>query len=149
MGRSGISKGEGRQDCRRSTLRACATVVICLFCTACGPNPKPAAKTNAVGWRPIAKWSGRGDVQTDSFNIEGGQWRIKWTTSNEQPPGTGTFKVTANSAISGRPIAIPIDHKGPGHDVAYINEDPRLYHLVIESRNIDWTIAIEDSVVGY
>lgn len=120
-----------------------------LLMAACASQPKAAPGSSPVGWRPIAKWTGHGDTQTDSFNIEGGQWRIKWATSNEQPPGTGTFKVTANSAISGRPIAVPIDYKGAGHDIAYINEDPRLYHLVIESRNVDWSIAIEDSVVGY
>ena len=119
-----------------------------LIITACRQAPKPESKP-LIGWRPAGTWSGRGDSQTDSFNIESGQWRIKWAATNEQPAGSGTLLVTAHSAISGRPIAIAIDHKGPGSGIAYINEDPRLYHLVIESRNLDWSMKVEESEIGY
>jgi hypothetical protein len=44
---------------------------------------------------------------------------------------------------------VAIDHKGTGHATAYVNEDPRLYHLVIESRAVDWSVSIEESVIGY
>lgn len=102
----------------------------------------------AVGWRPVGSWSGRGDTQTDSFNIESGTWRIKWETSNAVKPGSGTFKITVHSAVSGRPLAVAVEHKGEGHDVAYVNEDPRLFHLVIESRDLDWSVSVEEGVVG-
>jgi hypothetical protein len=102
----------------------------------------------AVGWRPVGSWSGRGDTQTDSFNIESGTWRIKWETRNAAEPGSGTFKVTVHSAVSGRPLAVAVEHKGAGHDTAYVNEDPRLFHLVIESRGLDWSVSVEEGVVG-
>ena len=111
--------------------------------------PKAAAKPPTVGWRPIASFSGRGDSQTESFNIESGQWRIKWVTRNETAPEAGTFKVTVHSAVSGRPLMLAVDHRGAGHDTAYVNEDPRLYHLVIESANVDWSVSIEESVYAY
>ena len=120
--------------------------LLALVIAACHSDPKP--KT-LVGWRPITSWTGRGDAQTDSFNIESGQWRIKWAATNEQPAGSGTLLVTAHSAISGRPIAVAIDHKGTGSGTAYVNEDPRLYHLVIESRNVDWSMKVEESEIGY
>jgi hypothetical protein len=88
-------------------------------------------------------------MQTESFNIESGQWRIKWGTANENPPGSGTFRVTVHSAVSGRPLVVAVEHRGTGHDVAYVNEDPRLYHLVIESRGVDWSVSVEDSSIGY
>jgi hypothetical protein len=94
-------------------------------------------------------WSGRGSTQTDSFNIESGQWRIKWKTSNESPPGTGTFKLTVHSAVSGRPLMQAVDFKGVGHNTAYVTEDPRLYHLVIDSNNVDWSFSVEEEVVSY
>lgn len=102
----------------------------------------------AIGWRPIGTWSGHGNAQTDSFNIDSGQWRIKWSTTNESPAGAGTFRATVHSAVSGRPLMEAVDHKGAGKGVAYVNEDPRLFDIDVESANIDWTVAVEEGVAG-
>jgi hypothetical protein len=102
-----------------------------------------------VGWRRVGSFSGRGNSQTESFNIESGQWRIKWVTTNEKPAGAGTFQVMVHSAVSGRPMMMAVEHRGTGRGTAYVNEDPRLYHLVIESSNVDWSVAMEEAVVGY
>jgi hypothetical protein len=116
---------------------------------ACRSESKPPAKPAAVGWVPIALFSGHGDEQTESFNIESGQWRIKWKTTNEMPPGAGTLRVEVHSAVSGRPLATAVEHRGTGHGTAYVNEDPRLFHLVVDSSNIDWSLAIEAAVPNY
>ena len=128
---------------------------IALFCAilACaGCESKsassPVKKTVSVGWRPIASWSGRGNVQTESFDIGSGQWRLKWETSHETSPGAGKFRVMVHSAVSGRPLELAVEHQGTGKDIAYVNEDPRLFHLVIESSNEDWSISAEEAVVG-
>jgi hypothetical protein len=120
-----------------------------LACAACRPEAKPGSHQTLVGWQPVGSFSGRGNSQTESFNIDSGQWRIKWATMNENPTGAGTFEMTVHSAVSGRPMGVPVEHRGTGHGTAYINEDPRLYHLVIESKNIDWSVSIEEAVVGY
>lgn len=114
----------------------------------CHTDPKPEAKAPTIGWRRITSFSGHGNSQTESFNIESGQWRIKWETSHETSPGKGVFVVTVHSAVSGRPLALAIDHRGLGHDTAYVNEDPRLFHLVVESSDLDWTITIEESAMA-
>jgi hypothetical protein len=114
----------------------------------CNRAPKSGAAPVAVGWRPLDAWSGSGDVQTDSFNVESGQWRIKWETRNEATPGAGTFRITVHSAVSGRLLAVAVEHKGAGHDIAYVNEDPRLFHLVIESRGLEWAVSVEEAVIG-
>jgi hypothetical protein len=119
-----------------------------LVSCACRSETQRAARPDLVGWRPVGSWSGHGDAQTDSFNIESGQWRIKWATVNEKPPGAGTFLVTVHSAVSGRPLEVVVEHRGNGRDIAYVNEDPRLFHLVIESSAVDWSISVEESVVG-
>ncbi|HXJ43026.1 MAG TPA: hypothetical protein VNH18_27340 [Bryobacteraceae bacterium] len=93
--------------------------------------------------------SGTGPSQSESFNIETGQWRIKWSATNEKIAGAGSLRVMVHSAVSGRPLVLAIDHQGAGHDTAVINEDPRLYHLVIESGGLDWSLAVEEAVVGY
>jgi hypothetical protein len=134
-----------------SALRAIlfAALALALFENGgCRRAPKAEATQIAVGWRPLGSWSGSGDVQTDSFNIESGQWRIKWETRNERVPGVGTFRITVHSAVSGRPLNVAVDHRGAGHDIAYVNEDPRLFHLVIESRGLDWSVSVEEAVIG-
>lgn len=122
-------------------------LIAALLTVACHSSPK--TRHTVVGWRPVQSWSGHGDAQTDSFNIESGQWRIKWAATNENPSRTGTFELTVHSAVSGRPLVVAVDHRGPGHGIAYVNEDPRLYHLVIASRGVDWSLSVEESVIGY
>ena len=101
-----------------------------------------------VGWQPVISFSGHGNSQSEAFNVDTGQWRIKWETKNEEKPGMGWFKVTVHSSVSGRPLMQAVDFKGVGQNVAVINEDPRLYFLVIESEGVDWTIAAEQRVTG-
>lgn len=101
-----------------------------------------------VGWEPVVSFAGHGDSQSEAFNIDSGQWRIRWETKNEETPGAGRFKVTAHSSVSGRPIAQAVDFKGVGKNVAVINEDPRFYFLVVESTGVDWSIAAEQMFEG-
>jgi len=121
-------------------------IALALLCGACRPAPKSPAIT--IGWRPLGTWSGRGNEQTDSFNIESGQWRIKWEARNETAPGAGRLRIEVHSSVSGRPLGEAVEHSGIGHDIAYVNEDPRLFHLVIESSNEDWSVSVEEGVVG-
>jgi hypothetical protein len=123
-------------------------LTVTLMAIGCQSETKRVAKPPLVGWRPIGAWSGRGNTQTDSFNIESGQLRIRWETKNEAFPGVGAFKVTVHSAVSGRPIALAVEHRGDGRDTAYVTDEPRLYHLVIESSDVDWTVVVQEAVTG-
>jgi len=101
-----------------------------------------------LGWRPIASWTGQGNTQTDSFNIGSGQWRIKWETNHERIPGQGAFTLKVHSLVSGRFVETAVDHKGVGHGVEYVAEEPRAFFLVIESNGIDWKVSVEEGVIG-
>lgn len=127
-----------------------ATVLIpaVLMTVSCRPQPAAAPKQSELGWRPIVSWSGQGNTQTDSFNIGSGQWRIKWETTHEQVPGKGTFVLKVHSLVSGRFVQTAVDHKGAGRGVAYVAEEPRAFFLVIESHGVDWTVSVEEGVVG-
>jgi hypothetical protein len=127
-----------------TAFRLRAVLLAALVCGACRTEPKASIQKTLVGWRPVGSFSGRGNSQTESFNIESGQWRIKWKTT-----GTGMFVMTVHSAVSGRPLGVPVEHRGTGHGTAYVNEDPRLHDLVIESSDVDWSVAVEEAVVGY
>jgi hypothetical protein len=135
---------------RRIALKFAFTVVLLvpvLSLLSCNSAPaKP--KTPLVGWRHITDFSGRGSTQTESFNIEATQWRIKWETKGDTNPSTGTLLVMVNSAVSGRPIALGLEHNGNGKGIAYVTEDPRFYYLVITSKNLDWSFSIDEEVLG-
>lgn len=130
-----------------SLFRALVVFGAVLLSAACKSKP-PAQPTLAVGWRPAGAWSGRGNAQTDSFDVASGQFRIKWETSHEASPGAGLFRVTVRSGVSGRPLAVAVDHQGTGHDTAIVTDDPRPYYLEIESSQIDWSIRVEEAVAG-
>jgi hypothetical protein len=115
---------------------------------ACRSAARSESHHTEIGWRPIASFSGRGDSQTESFDIDSTQWRIKWETKGAVSPGTGFFHVVVHSAVSGRPIMDALQHHGNGHGIVFVTEDPRLYHLVIESNALDWSVTAEEAVVG-
>ena len=123
-----------------------AFLAICL--AGCGAAGRSGTGERLVAWQPVVSFSGHGNSQSEAFNVDSGQWRLRWETKNEEKPGTGTFRITVHSSVSGRPIMQAVDHLGTGKDVAIVNEDPRLYFLVIESAGVDWTIAAEQMVTG-
>lgn len=101
-----------------------------------------------MGWSPVASWSGHANYQTDSFNIETGQWRIKWEADRAQSSGNEAFRVIVHSAISGRFVTVAVDHQGAGSGTAYVSEDPREFFLVVESSGVNWKVWVEEGVVG-
>jgi hypothetical protein len=123
-------------------------VLSALAMDACGPRTRAKRKQPEIGWRPVASWSGRGNTQTESFNIESGQWRIRWETNSNQPPGSEPFRTTVHSSVSGRIVEVAIEHKGVGSGIAYLAEDPRQFFLVIESSGVEWKVTVEEGVVG-
>lgn len=116
--------------------------------TGCKQAPHPAAAHPQVGWRPITSFSGRGDSQTESFDIDSTEWRIKWQTKGAVSPDAAAFHVVVHSAVSGRPLMDAVQQRGNGHGIAYVTEEPRLFHLVIESNGLDWSVAVEEAVIG-
>lgn len=109
-----------------------------------------APKELVMGWRPILSQSGRGAVQTESFQIDTGQWRIKWFAEAEEGANVGAneFRVGVHSAVSGRLMNTAIDHRGPGDGIAYVAEEPRPFFLSIESAGLQWTVQVEEGVLG-
>jgi len=79
-----------------------------------------------------------------------GQLRVRWRTSVAGPNGgkAGVFRLTAQSSISGRPMEVPVDTKGPGEGTAFVDQDPHVLYFVVESSDLDWSFTVEDSVAG-
>jgi hypothetical protein len=108
--------------------------------------PATAATPEVVVWRSLGTWSGRGNMQTESFTSDTGSLRVRWQTNDEARPGDGTFRVTLHSAISGRPLVQAVDHRGAGADTSYVSEDPRVFYVVVDSARVEWSFTIDEGV---
>ena len=95
-------------------------------------------------WEHAGSWSGRGDLETNSFPASSGYLRFTWETSNETKPGEGRFKLSLGSSISGRVSMTVVDSKGAKRDVAYVSEEARTFYIKVESANVDWKLAVDE-----
>jgi hypothetical protein len=136
---------------RCRTFHHSVTVIAAaaLLTAACAAAPPPQpAKEEVVAWKRLGEWSGRGNLQTESFIGLTGALRMHWRTNNETPKETGKFRLILHSAISGRELQETVDEEGPGEGTAYAAEDPRAFYITVESANLDWSIAVEEAVFG-
>ena len=69
-----------------------------------------------MGWRPIISQAGRGNAQTESFQIDTCQWRIKWTATAEGGPVSpgNALRIAVHSSVSGRMMTVAVDEQGAG-----------------------------------
>jgi len=87
-------------------------------------------------------------MQTEPFISDTGSLRLRWETRGEAAPGTGTFRVTLHSDVSGRSLLVAVDVRGVGRDTTYVTEDPRPFFLAVESANLDWTLEANEAVAA-
>jgi hypothetical protein len=111
----------------------------------CGSVP-PRATEELTVWRPVGAWSGHGLMQTDAFISDTGQLRINWDARASAGAEGGTLRIAVHSAVSGRMLALALDHRGPGSDVAYVAEDPRSFYLVIDAAGLDWRVEVAEGL---
>jgi hypothetical protein len=152
----GLPVGHVRQvhHARRVRPGSCAPLVAALVALAacgCGASadqpPKPAEP--AIGWHQLGQWSGRGNRQTESFTSDTGALRLRWETTpqpGDASAAAGTFHVTAHSAISGRPLQEVVDETGIGSGVGYVQQDPHVFYVVVDSSHVNWTFTVEEAV---
>jgi hypothetical protein len=100
-------------------------------------------------WRQVGAWSGRGNLQTETFTGDTAGFRVRWETKNETRPGNGRLEVVFRSADSGREIIYAVDAHGVGRDTVEVAaERPRWYYLTIDSADVDWTVAVDEQIPG-
>jgi hypothetical protein len=135
-----VSSGKGRGPL------ILAPFVFLLFAAAvgCGPSRAAVPAQQAVLFSKLGQWSGRGNLQTESFISSTGYLRVRWETKHETVPGAGRFKLIVGSSISGRTLMVMADVQGVGHNISYLNEEPRTFYALVESSNVDWTFTIDE-----
>ena len=137
----------------RLRVIAAGLAVGALAAEGCGrANPQPqAAAARGVVWHKLGAWSGRGSLQTESFTSETGALRVRWETRLPTPdaaPGQGLFRLNAHSAISGRLLQPVVDQSGAGSGIGYVQQDPHVFYVVVESNALNWSFTVEEAV-GY
>jgi hypothetical protein len=85
-------------------------------------------------------------MQTGSFTSDTGGFRVRWETAKATRPGGGRLKVVFHSGDSGRPIMDAVDAIGVGRNVAYVSDRARWYYLVIESADVEWSVAVDEDL---
>jgi hypothetical protein len=130
---------------------ALATTVVS---ASCGPrkNQAPQRSEAGVAWRQLGSWSGRGSLQTESFTSDTGTLRVRWETtptdSDTAEVAPAAFRLDAHSAISGRLLQQVVDRAGAGHGIDYVQQDPHVFYIVVESSRLNWRFTV-DEAIGY
>lgn len=102
-----------------------------------------------MAWQTIGSYSGRGSAMTESFLFEGGVMRVRWETRGQAAGNTGPFRLSLNSAVSGRELAIVADGRGPDKGEAFVPEEPRPTYMLVEtSDDVTWSVTVEEGHPG-
>jgi hypothetical protein len=77
--------------------------------------------------------------------LASGRFRVRWETRGEDAPGQGTFRLTARSSVSGRPLEEIVNLRGPGQGSVEVgDEDRRIYDFTVESAHLHWSFWVDD-----
>jgi hypothetical protein len=131
-------------------VRRVPILALAILLVACDTAHESAPDTpsRVVGWKRLASWSGRGSLQTETFLSDNGSFRIQWATTHESPKGAGTLKVAFRSGDSGRVIIDAVNQKGEGSGSEEVGDMVRWYYLSIDSANVDWSVSVDEPIMG-
>jgi hypothetical protein len=124
----------------RVVFRLISLVLLAGAVSACKPDAPPHQLESVTS--VLGSWQGR-DGATIGFVSDSGRFRIRWSAKNENPPKSGRLHLTVHSAVSGRPLQEVLDHRGEGSGAVDFSDDPRSYNIMVDSANVDWSIAVD------
>lgn len=115
------------------------------LCAACTNAPQSGREELTV-WQSLGKWSGTGLLQTDPFLSNTGLLRVSWEARNSSSAGGGSLRIVLHSDVSGRSLTQVVEQRGPGGGVKYVTEDPRSFFLVIDAKELQWSIEVAEGL---
>ena len=127
-----------------------AVMIALVVTAACGAASDRAtadaqrATPSSTSARELGSWTGKGNT-TLGFVSESGSFRITWKAQNHDNARPGAFQLTLRSGISGRPMKVIADHQGAGGGSVEFGDDPRMYEFLVESRGMEWSIAVHET----
>jgi len=130
-------------------ISAAAIAAIVIVLAGCRSRLEPPPAREVSIWHKVGSWSGRGNIQTETFTSDTGAFRVTWETRNETAPGAGRLYAVFRSGDSGREIMDAVKTQGAGRGVEYVSaERPRWYYLSVDSANVDWAITVDEEIPG-
>jgi hypothetical protein len=124
-------------------VAAVCVTVVSVSCSRTEPARGTHDAASAVP-RQLGAWSGTGNT-TLGFVSESGSFRITWSARNTNSADPGTFQLMLRSGISGRPMKVIADSRGPSAGSVEFGDDPRMYEFLVESAGMDWSIAVDET----
>jgi hypothetical protein len=141
---------------RNGSVRGGALIAVAAAlsgsCRARADQAPAQQQERRIVWKTLGSWSGGSSTQTESFTSDTGTLRVRWETTARASDSTAAapamFRLTAHSAISGRPLQQVVEHAGPGSGVGYVQQDPHVFYMVVEANRLDWKFTVEEGI-GY
>ena len=98
------------------------------------------------GWRQVAKWSGKGIMKTDPFQIRSQKvWRVVWD-ARAVGPGFSLLNIYVKNK-NGKVVAevSNTEHRRSDFNYGHLSLGPGRYSLVISSaESLDWSVMVEE-----
>jgi len=131
-----------------TTLLGLLAVVTAVAWSRAQANQTPPQRRSTLVWRPLGSWSGHGSMQTESFTSDTGALRVHWETTTTSAAPEAAFRLTAHSAISGRPLQQVVETAGAGSGIGYVQQDPHVFYMVVDAKDLNWKFTVEEAI-GY
>ncbi|MFQ5998959.1 MAG: hypothetical protein ACE5KO_06595 [Candidatus Bathyarchaeia archaeon] len=90
-------------------------------------------------WKQVLQWNGKGVANTQIFQIQGDQWRIRWYA----PPEGGNIDVDVYDEFRKR-VHLVANHDGVSAE-SYIVGKGR-YYIYVNAGGGEWTVTVEDEL---
>lgn len=91
-------------------------------------------------WTQIKRWTGKGNRQTETFEVKNSEWQIEWNATNENMFGfLGVYLYKENGGL----VSLPVNQTGEGSGSTFVRGAGR-YYLDVNGANIDWEIKVLD-----
>src|SRR4029453_2399240 len=103
-------------------ISAAAIAAIVLVLAGCRSRSERPPREVSI-WHKVGSWSGRGNIQTETFTSDTGAFRVTWETRNETAPGAGRLYAVFRSGDSGREIMDAVKTQGGGRGAATGSSD--------------------------
>ena len=107
------------------------------------PKTYSAPKT----WSVVKTWSGNTDTETETFNVESSEWRIKAHIVDTGRGWESELAVYAYNDQGRMAGEVEVVGKGNGTEaegISYVHSPPGKYYLKVLSLRNSWVITVED-----
>jgi hypothetical protein len=129
----------------KTTQRFVCALTFVVVAVDCG-SPAPAPRELVPVTQAIGSWTGAGN-HTIGLVSNSGRFRVQWDARADSGTADGVFRLTVNSAVSGRLLQEVVNQQGPGRGSLNFEDDPRPYNLMVESSGLQWTVSVDEVVL--